>query len=68
MTVKSIPIDIENSQYGREITVLLDCFEGNDYIEPYSDVSLRIIIRIADILMFRYPCEPYIVDINDDIE
>lgn len=55
-TIKEVPIDIENTMMGRSIQCLIDCISGNDSIEPYSDVSLRIFMRMADILMFRHTC------------
>ena len=58
------PIDIENSIIGRDMNVLIECISGVDTIQPYCDVSLRIIMRMADVLMYRHSCQPY--DIKDD--
>jgi hypothetical protein len=52
--VNTCPIDLENTWIARQIPVLMETFQDQDYIEPYSDVSLRILMRIGDILMFRH--------------
>lgn len=52
--IKHIPIDIENTWFGREMHVLKECVYGVDGLEPYSDVSFRVISRMADILMMRH--------------
>jgi hypothetical protein len=57
--VKRIPIDIENSMLGRDINTLIETISGNDTIQPYSDVSLRVLMRIADILMYRHEYKFY---------
>lgn len=49
--VKVIPIDIENTEIGKDIDTLLKCVSGVDTIEPYGDVSFRLLARIADVLM-----------------
>ena len=51
--IKEIPIDIENTFIGKEINTLIDCISGIETIIPYSDVSFRILARMADILMCR---------------
>ena len=55
--VKTIPVDIENSWIGREMKCLIDTVTDVDTIQPYCDVSLRVIMRMADVLMCRneYP-------------
>jgi hypothetical protein len=50
-------LDIENSFYGSSMSALLETISGNETIKPYCDVALRVLIRIADILMFRHTCE-----------
>jgi hypothetical protein len=49
--------------FGREIHTLIDCISGVEALEPYSDVSLRVIMRMADILMYRHSYK--IFDIKD---
>ena len=46
-----MPINIENTIIGRDIISCIECLTGSETLQPYSDVGLRIIIRIADILM-----------------
>ena len=48
--IKQAPIDIENSYIGKDIKDLKDTMIGSPTIQPYCDVGLRVIIRIADIL------------------
>lgn len=57
--IKEIPVDIENTYIGRDISTLIDCFSGIDSISPYSDVSFRVLARIADILMARDSIKSY---------
>jgi hypothetical protein len=52
--IKRIPIDIETTMFGREMNTLIECVSGVEAVEAYSDVSLRVIMRMADILMFRH--------------
>jgi len=54
--LKSTPIDIENSFIGRDINCLLETVSGVQSINPYCDVSLRVIMRIADLLQARHFC------------
>ena len=49
--------------FGREIHTLSECVSGVDALEAYSDVSLRVIMRMADILMYRHSYK--IFDIKD---
>ena len=60
--IKTIAIDIETSMIGRDMNALLNTFTGMHSISPYSDVSLRVLIRIADMLMCRHVCNAYQVD------
>lgn len=48
--VKTIPIDIENTYMGREMNCLLETIAGVESVQPYSDVSFRVISKIADVL------------------
>lgn len=65
--VKTIPIDIENSMLGREMNTLISTISGNETVQPYCDVSLRVIMRIADILMFRHEYKYYDIQSGEDI-
>lgn len=38
---------------------LIECISGIDTIQPYGDVALRIIMRMADVLMYRHECNVY---------
>lgn len=52
--IASIPIDIENTTIGREISSLVNCVSGIDTLQPYGFVSLRVIIKMANVLMFKH--------------
>lgn len=70
--VKQLPIDIENSIIGREIRHLMEVISGGETLQPYSDVSLRLIMRMADVLMFRHhimyvPIDESTEDIQDTL-
>ena len=64
--VKQVPLDIENSFYGRHMNALLETISGNETIEPYCDVALRVLIRIADILLYRHTCSFVEINPGDD--
>lgn len=49
-----MPIDIETTMLGREMHTLIECISGVESVEAYCDVSLRVIMRMADILMYRH--------------
>ena len=66
-TIKEIPIDLESTNMGRSIQCLIDCISGNETIEPYSDVSLRIFMRMADILTFQHACYYCEVETKDNV-
>ena len=51
--VKTCPIDIENSFMGQNMSVLLAAITGVEAIVPYCDVALRVLMRIADVMMLR---------------
>ena len=65
--VKRIPLDIENTTMGRYMQPMIDTISGNDSIEPYCDVALRVLIRIGDILMFRHRSDFCIIEEKDDV-
>jgi len=54
--LKNTAVDIENSFIGREMNTLLETISGVQTIYPYCDVSLRVIMRMADILQARNFC------------
>ncbi len=54
-----LPVDLENTHIGKELNTLIECFTGVDSVRPYSHVSLRILIQIADILSFKNSCPFY---------
>ena len=56
LRIKSTAVDIENTFIGREMNTLLETIQGVQTIHPYSDVALRVIMRIADILQNRHFC------------
>ena len=66
--VCTIPIDIENTQIGRDVINILETFTGNEAIEPYSDVSCRLMMRIADILMNRHEGPILNIDITLNVQ
>ena len=65
--VTEIPIDIENSMLGREMNTLIPIISGSETVAPYCDVSLRILMRIADILMFSHVYRAYDIVSGDDV-
>lgn len=54
--VSRVPIDIETSFIGRDMNCLIDMVSGVETVSPYSDVALRVIMRMADLLMFITEC------------
>ena len=42
----------------------IECIYGGESLEPYCDTSLRVIMRIADILMYRHSYK--IFDIKEE--
>lgn len=51
---------------GREIPALIDCCVGSETVQPYGDVALRVIMRIADLLMGKTHCFPKPLEELDD--
>ena len=62
--VKDVPVDIENTCIGREMSCLIETLQGANAVQPYGDVSFRIISRMADVLMNRNHCQVYKMDRN----
>lgn len=54
-----MPADLETSYIGQEISTLLDTISGVDSLQPYTDVSLRMLMSMADLLMGFYHCHFY---------
>ncbi len=44
---------------------LIECMSGLDIIHPFGDVSLRLIIKVADMMMNKNNAVPF--DILNDI-
>lgn len=65
--VLSTPIDIENSNLGREMSTLVDCIGGSESLSPYCNVSLRVMMRMADVLQFRHNYHGFDIGYRDDI-
>lgn len=65
--ISSMPIDIENSFLGREMNCLLEAISGIECVQPYGDVSYRLISKIADVLTNSNTCQVFrISNITDD--
>lgn len=64
--VKIVPIDIENTYMGREINCLLETIAGVESVQPYSDVSFRVISKIADVLTTDNTCQACNIGRNTD--
>ena len=46
---------------------LIECMTGIETVSPYGDVSFRILMKIADILMDRQVCHPFdVIEKNSD--
>jgi|APSaa5957512535_1039671.scaffolds.fasta_scaffold273662_1 hypothetical protein len=65
--VKEVPIDIENTVIGSDMICLIECISGERTIQPYCDVALRLIIRMADVLMYRHECCVYEITDKPDV-
>lgn len=48
---KHIPVDIERTYTGKNVDCLLRCFTGYEHLIPYHEVSVRVMLRMADVLM-----------------
>jgi hypothetical protein len=65
-TRKCLPVEIEKTRTGWNLESLFGCFKSDNYaLSPYTYISLRVIIHIADLLM-NVPAKKYFID--DDIE
>jgi len=65
---KTVPIDIENTVMGREMNALLDAISSYEGVQPYCDVALRVLMRMADVLMYRHECQAFEMSQHDDVE
>jgi hypothetical protein len=47
---------------------LIECMSGLEIIHPFSDVSLRLIMRVADVMMNKNNAVPFDIlnDCSDD--
>jgi hypothetical protein len=66
--VQRIPIDIENTLIGRDIGCLRETLDGHDSLTPYNDTSLRVLMRMADVLMYRHHFDYYDVSESSGIQ
>ena len=66
--VQKIPNDIENTLIGRDIGCLRGTLDGHDSLTPYNDTSLRVLMRMADVLMYRHHCDFYDVSESSGIQ
>ena len=64
--INRVPIDIENSLIGRNMSTLIETIIGVQTLQPYSDVSLRVIMKMADCLMHRHFVKYYMIDEEKD--
>lgn len=48
--INSIAIDIENTLIGNDMSCLINTIKGVQSIHPYSDVSVRVLMKMADVL------------------
>lgn len=63
--VGALPIDIENTVIGGNVNCLLSALQ--EYLHPYNNTSLRVIMRLADILMDRNYCKTYDINESEDV-
>ena len=53
------PADLETSLIGHDISALLETVSGVESLQPYTDVSVRMLMSMADLLMSFYHCHCY---------
>ena len=46
---------------------LINCIDGSDSLQPYTDVSLRVIMRMGDILMSKHTFKVFEHDMQEDM-
>jgi hypothetical protein len=56
-TIHEVPVDLENTSVAHSAQCLIEVISGKDSILPYRDVSLRVMMRMADILQAAHECE-----------
>lgn len=61
----NLPIEIEKSKSGRNLDNLVNCFNGEFQVTPYTYISLRILIHLADLLM-NYPILIFTISDTDE--
>lgn len=64
----SLPIEIEKDIFGYNITNLYECFQGQNTLNPYSPVTLRLFSHINDILSCNSLGYKYIMKNDADIK
>ncbi len=57
--ISELSIDIETTHIGSEINCLIEGLSGLETLNPFSNVSLRVIMRMADVLMGKINTYPY---------
>ena len=63
--VNQVPIDIENTVIGEKVNCLLSTLQ--EHLHPYNNTSLRVLMRLADILMERNYCKTYDINESEDV-
>lgn len=57
--INELPIDLETTHIGSEINCLIEALSGLETLQPFSNVSLRVIMRMADVLMGKINSYPF---------
>ena len=57
--INDLSIDIETTHIGSEINCLIEGLSGLETLQPFSNVSLRVIMRMADVLMGKLNTYPF---------
>ena len=57
--INDLSIDIETTHIGSEINCLIEGLSGLETLQPFSNVSLRVIMRMADVLMGKLNIYPF---------
>lgn len=65
--VLTTPVDIENTNLGREMSTLINCIGDKESLTPYENVSLRVLMRIADVLQYRHNYKNFDTGWREDI-
>lgn len=65
-TLKEAPVDVERTWIGSNVEPLIMNCVGNNHLNPYSEVSFRVIQRIADVLMGAPDQELFVADDREE--